>query len=55
LAEATCEESSAESIQKPDTQRKGMFTTGIVSTQDGHKIALFLGSSPEFVGQLRGY
>ena len=42
LAEEACEESSADSTQDPDAQRKGMFTTGIVSTQDGHKIALFL-------------
>ena len=42
LAEDTCEESAADSIQKPDAQRKGMFTTGIVATHDGHKIALFL-------------
>ena len=42
-AEENCPESEAEdSSQKPDAQRKGMFTTGIVSTQEGHKIALFL-------------
>ena len=29
--------------KKPETQRKGMFTTGVVSeTREGHKIALFL-------------
>jgi transposase len=31
-----------DSAKKPDAKRKGMFTTGIVSTREGHKIALFL-------------
>ena len=31
-----------DSAKKPDAERKGMFTTGIVSTREGRKIALFL-------------
>jgi len=42
-AEEACDESETEnSAQQPAACRKGMFTTGVVSTQDGHKIALFL-------------
>lgn len=41
LAEDACEESAAD-LRKLDAQRKGMFTTGVVSTREGHKIALFL-------------
>jgi transposase len=32
----------ARSARKPEAERTGMFTTGIVSTREGHKIALFL-------------
>jgi transposase len=32
----------AHSTKEPGPQRTGMFTTGIVATGDGHKIALFL-------------
>ena len=41
LAEAA--EDSADGLaKKPEAERTGMFTTGIVSTREGHKIALFL-------------
>jgi transposase len=39
--EALAEDSAAGSTKK-ESQRTGMFTTGIVSTRDGRKIALFL-------------
>jgi hypothetical protein len=38
----TAEDSAEDSAQQPGPQRTGLFTTGIVATGDGHKIALFL-------------
>ena len=42
LAEEASEDSAEDSAKKPKAERTGMFTTGIVSTRDGQKIALFL-------------
>jgi transposase len=42
LAEQVSADSTADPAKKPGVDRKGMFTTGIVSTSEGHKIALFL-------------
>ena len=39
---STVEDSAEDSAQRPSLDRTGMFTTGIVATGDGHKIALFL-------------
>jgi transposase len=36
------EDSAAESAKDETSDRRGMFTTGIVSTREGHKLALFL-------------
>jgi hypothetical protein len=36
------EDNAAESAKDETSDRRGMFTTGIVSTREGHKIALFL-------------
>jgi transposase len=41
-AEASAEDSTEDSTQEPGPDRTGMFTTAIVATGDGHKIALFL-------------
>jgi hypothetical protein len=41
-AEDPAENSGEDSAQEPGPDRTGMFTTGIVATGDGHKIALFL-------------
>jgi transposase len=42
LAEEASEDSGEDSVKKSPAERTGMFTTGIVSTREGHKIALFL-------------
>jgi transposase len=42
LARGTCEDSAAASGKKPAEDRTGMFTSGIVATGDGHRIAVFL-------------
>jgi len=42
LAEETADDTAEDSTKEPGPQRTGMFTTGIVATGDGHKIALFL-------------
>jgi transposase len=42
LAEETLAASAAASTKKPAEDRTGLFTSGIVATGDGHKIALFL-------------
>ena len=42
LADEVSEDSTKDSATKPEAERTGMFTTGIVSTREGHKIALFL-------------
>ena len=42
LAEETGEDSTEASTKKAAAERTGMFTSGIVSTSEGHKIALFL-------------
>ena len=42
LADEVSEDSAKDSATKPEGERTGMFTTGIVSTREGHKIALFL-------------
>jgi transposase len=42
LAEELSEDSAKASAKKPTEDRTGMFTSGIVSTSEGHKIALFL-------------
>jgi hypothetical protein len=39
--EAKAEEPAAGSATQPGVERKGMYTSGIVATSDGHKIALF--------------
>jgi transposase len=39
---STAENSAEDSANEPGPDRTGMFTTGIVATGDGHKIALFL-------------
>ena len=39
---ALADEAAEDSAKKPAAERTGMFTTGIVSTREGHKIALFL-------------
>jgi transposase len=39
---ALADEASEDSAKKSAAERTGMFTTGIVSTREGHKIALFL-------------
>jgi len=41
-AEDSVEDSGEGSTKKQKAERTGMFTTGIVSTREGHKIALFL-------------
>jgi transposase len=41
-AEDSVENSGEDSAKEPGADRTGMFTTGIVATGDGHKIALFL-------------
>ena len=41
-ADDTAEDSAEDSVKEPAPDRTGMFTTGIVATGDGHKIALFL-------------
>jgi transposase len=42
LEEETADDTAEDSAKEPGPQRTGMFTTGIVATGDGHKIALFL-------------
>ena len=42
LADEAFQDSPEDSAKKPEAERTGMFTTGIVSTREGHKIALFL-------------
>ena len=42
LAEEVSPDSAEDSATKAAAERTGMFTTGIVSTREGHKIALFL-------------
>jgi transposase len=50
LAEEKTDDAAADSVEDggegstppPKAERRGMFTTGIVSTREGHKIALFL-------------
>jgi hypothetical protein len=42
LTEEASEDSSDGTTKKPAADRTGMFTSGIVSTGEGHKIALFL-------------
>jgi hypothetical protein len=42
LAEEASEGSAEDSAKKPKAERTGMFTTGIISTRGGQKIALFL-------------
>jgi transposase len=42
LAEESSEDPAEASSKKPAEDRTGMFTSGIVATGDGHKIALFL-------------
>ncbi len=42
LAEETAKDSGEDSEPKAAAERKGMFTSGIVATVQGHKIALFL-------------
>jgi transposase len=39
---STAEDSAEDSAKEPGPDRTGMFTTGIVATGDGHKIALFI-------------
>jgi transposase len=41
LAEEAAEEPVGGAARKPASERKGMFTSGIVSTKEGRKIALF--------------
>ena len=36
------EDTAEESVKEETSERRGMYTTGIVSTRNGHKIALFL-------------
>jgi hypothetical protein len=40
--EAPAESSAEDSAKEPGPERTGMFTTAIVATGDGHKIALFI-------------
>ena len=40
--EGPAEDSEEDSVKKAEVERTGMFTTGIVSTRDGRKIAIFL-------------
>ena len=42
LAEDSPEDSPEDSAKKKPSERSGMFTTGIVSTREGRRIALFL-------------
>jgi transposase len=42
LVHEASEDSAEDSAKEPGTERTGMFTTGIIATRDGHKIALFL-------------
>jgi transposase len=42
LAEDSPEDSTEDSAKKKPSERSGMFTTGIVSTREGRRIALFL-------------
>ena len=42
LAEELSQDSPEDSAKKPAAERTGMFTTGIISTREGQKIALFL-------------
>jgi transposase len=42
LAEDSPEDSTEDSAKKKPSDRSGMFTTGIVSTREGRRIALFL-------------
>jgi hypothetical protein len=42
LADEASEDPAEDSAKKPKAERTGMFTTGIVSTREGQKIALFL-------------
>ena len=42
LAEDPAEDSTEDSAKEPGPERTGMFTSGIVATGEGHKIALFL-------------
>jgi hypothetical protein len=42
LAEELSQDSPEDSAKKPEAERTGMFTTGIISTREGQKIALFL-------------
>jgi transposase len=42
LADEVSEDSAEDSRTKVAAERTGMFTTGIISTREGHKIALFL-------------
>ena len=42
LADETSENSVGASTKTPAEDRTGMFTSGIISTREGHKIALFL-------------
>ena len=39
---ALADEAAEDSAKKPEADRTGLFTTGIISTRDGHKVALFL-------------
>jgi transposase len=41
-ADIPADESTEGSVKKPEVERTGMFTSGIISTREGHKIALFL-------------
>ena len=41
-AEACADENADSLAEKPEAERTGTFTSGIVSTGEGHKIALFL-------------
>jgi hypothetical protein len=41
-ADETAEDSAEDSAEEPGPERTGTFTTGIVATGEGHKIALFL-------------
>jgi transposase len=41
-AEELSQDSPEDLAKKPEAERTGMFTTGIISTREGHKIALFL-------------
>ena len=41
LPDEASEDSADDSAKKPEADRTGMFTTGIISTREGQKIALF--------------